>query len=179
MEFFWAHGYEGTGMTALLEHMGIGRQSLYDTFGDKRSLFLEALNHYFRSKIGPAIALLRGPGSPMGNIRKMFELLESRLKLDTGQFGCMVGNSMSEFGPHDPEVAKLVSGYLATLEDAFADNLARARKQGELGSKLRPRDLARWMVNSIQGLALLSKCREPKEIRSVVRTTLAVLEGNS
>ena len=48
MELFWARGYEGTGMRELLQHMGIGRQSLYDTFGDKRSLFIEALKCYNR-----------------------------------------------------------------------------------------------------------------------------------
>ena len=42
MEAFWAKGYEGTSVSDLLEAMGIHRGSMYDTFGDKRSLFLEA-----------------------------------------------------------------------------------------------------------------------------------------
>ena len=45
MDLFWARGYEATGLRDLLDHMGIGRQSLYDTFGDKRSLFLQAIQH--------------------------------------------------------------------------------------------------------------------------------------
>nr|MDP9479507.1 TetR/AcrR family transcriptional regulator [Actinomycetota bacterium] len=44
MELFWLKGYEATSMRDLLEGMGIGRGSFYGTFGDKRSLFLAALD---------------------------------------------------------------------------------------------------------------------------------------
>ena len=40
LQVFWRHGYEGTSLDALCEAMQIGRQSLYNTFGDKRALFL-------------------------------------------------------------------------------------------------------------------------------------------
>src|ERR1700735_5834302 len=46
MNLFWRLGYENTSMEALMKAMGIARQSLYDTFGDKRSLYLKALAHY-------------------------------------------------------------------------------------------------------------------------------------
>jgi TetR/AcrR family transcriptional repressor of nem operon len=46
MEVFWARGYEAASLSKLLELMGIGKKSLYDTFGNKRSLFLKALDHY-------------------------------------------------------------------------------------------------------------------------------------
>ncbi len=44
MEVFWTRGYEGTSIQDLVKHMGINRQSIYDTFGDKHSLFLQALD---------------------------------------------------------------------------------------------------------------------------------------
>src|ERR1700735_5322786 len=46
VDVFWRHGYENTSLEALMAEMGIARQSLYDTFGDKRSLYLKALAHY-------------------------------------------------------------------------------------------------------------------------------------
>ncbi len=51
MEVFWEHGYEATSLSALLKNMGIGKKSLYDTFGNKRSLFLKALEYYARINI--------------------------------------------------------------------------------------------------------------------------------
>ncbi|OKH17284.1 TetR/AcrR family transcriptional regulator [[Limnothrix rosea] IAM M-220] len=46
MALFWEKGYPATGLTELLECMGIKRQSLYNTFGNKHGLFLEAIAHY-------------------------------------------------------------------------------------------------------------------------------------
>ena len=43
VEVFWEQGYEHTSLDALMDKMGIARQSLYDTFGDKRALYLKAL----------------------------------------------------------------------------------------------------------------------------------------
>jgi TetR/AcrR family transcriptional repressor of nem operon len=50
MELFWCNGYEATSMRDLLEGMGIGRGSFYDTYGDKRSLFLAALDRFERTR---------------------------------------------------------------------------------------------------------------------------------
>ena len=46
MTVFWEHGYEATSTDDLLREMGIGRQSMYDAFGDKHRLYLEALQLY-------------------------------------------------------------------------------------------------------------------------------------
>ena len=46
MNVFWEHGYEATSTDDLLRAMGIGRQSMYDAFGDKHRLYLEALQLY-------------------------------------------------------------------------------------------------------------------------------------
>src|SRR5580692_9866330 len=46
MAVFWRLGYERASMDVLLREMGIAKQSLYDTFGDKRALYLKALAHY-------------------------------------------------------------------------------------------------------------------------------------
>ena len=46
MDVFWRPGYENTSLEALMREMGIARQSLYDTFGDKRALYLKAMAFY-------------------------------------------------------------------------------------------------------------------------------------
>ncbi|MDF2694591.1 MAG: Transcriptional regulatory protein [Labilithrix sp.] len=46
LQVFWDKGYEATSTDDLLKAMGIGRQSMYDTFGDKHRLFIEALERY-------------------------------------------------------------------------------------------------------------------------------------
>jgi TetR/AcrR family transcriptional repressor of nem operon len=175
MILFWEQGYEATGMTRLVEHLGIGRQSLYDTFGDKRSLFLETLTHYFRTRVGPILAQLRAPGSPLDNIRAVFGMWEKMVE-DRGFCGCLVGNTAAELAHDDPEVTKLLMGYFKAVEDGFHDALKRAQEIGELDPGHDARDLARTFVNTAQGLALMTKVFHGGEVaQSVLRTSLRML----
>jgi len=175
MTLFWEQGYGATGVSQLLEHLGIGRQSLYDTFGDKKSLYLECLGHYFRTRISPMITHLRKPGSPMGNIRAVFGMIEQDART-RGHDGCLIGNSTAEMVRHDPEIGERVVGYFKAVEDAFADTLERARKEGELPRDTSPRDLARALVIMLQGVALISKViRDPGFSKSVLKSATALL----
>ena len=67
MSLFWEKGYEATGLAELLERMGIGRQSLYNTFGDKRSLFVLALSHYYQTRLTGLQQLIEGNSSPLND----------------------------------------------------------------------------------------------------------------
>jgi TetR/AcrR family transcriptional repressor of nem operon len=175
MQLFWEQGYEATGVTQILERVGIGRQSLYNTFGDKRSLFLEALGHYFRTRVGPLLAQLRAPGSAVENIREVFRIAEKQLRQEEFH-GCMIGNATAELPLNDPEVKERVRSYLKLMEDAFADTLNRGQEQGEIVRELDARDLARVFVHTLQGLILLNKVlRDPKVVESVLRSSMGLI----
>ncbi len=175
-QLFWERGYEATGMTQLLEHVGIGRQSLYDTFGGKRALFLECLSQYFRDRMGPIMAQLRGPGSPLDNMRQVFKMFE-KMAQESRFCGCMVGNTAAERGHNDPEVAEILAGCYRAMEDAFADALTRAQELGEISSKQDARGVAQVLVNTIQGVALLSKVHKDRDLaRNVIRTSFSLVE---
>ena len=175
MQLFWKQGYEATGMTQLLEHVHIGRQSLYDTFGDKRGLFVEALAHYFRTRMGPMMAQLRAPGSPMGNVEKVVGMME-QMAGGEGFHGCFVGNSAAEFAATDPEMADRLASYFRTVEDAFEDAFVRARDAGEISKDVVPRDLARVFVHTMQGVAVVSQAlRDPEIARQAMVSSLALV----
>jgi len=177
MRLFWENGYEATGMSLLLEHVGIGRQSLYNTFGDKRSLYIATLDHYFRTRGGPIMAQLRSPGSPMANIEIVFGMWE-KMAEDTHFCGCLLGNSAAELAHTDPEIADRIASYVQVLEDGFHDTLVRAREQGEISDRHDPRDLARNVINMIQGMALMSKVvRDADVARGVLRSSLRILQA--
>ena len=46
VQCFWARGYEATSVRDLAQGMGLTSASLYNAFGDKRSLYRRALDHY-------------------------------------------------------------------------------------------------------------------------------------
>src|SRR5260370_22866058 len=96
MEVFWTRGYEGASIQDLVKHMGINRQSIYDTFGDKHSLFLQALDRYREIQSRRVFEVLERPGSVKKNLRRLFEETVARALSAEGRRGCFVGNSMSE-----------------------------------------------------------------------------------
>jgi AcrR family transcriptional regulator len=51
IEVFWEQGYLGTSIEDLLEAMELSRSSMYSTFGDKKALFLEALQVWIDEEI--------------------------------------------------------------------------------------------------------------------------------
>ena len=70
MHLFWAKGFAATGLNELLETMGIGRKSLYDTFGNKRALFIKALQRYSDTIGSGLYQRLTNPNRPaLENVR--------------------------------------------------------------------------------------------------------------
>ena len=98
LELFWRRGYQGAGLTELLQAMGIARQSLYDTFGNKRRLFIRTIEYYRDTRLAQALALLEREGSPLRNVKDVVRFFE-RLALDKRARGCLVANALVELGP--------------------------------------------------------------------------------
>ena len=66
---FSQKGFTATSTDELMRAMEVGRQSMYDTFGDKRALFLKALEVYVSENVRAMNVELRAPGSPLAAIR--------------------------------------------------------------------------------------------------------------
>lgn len=177
VELFWERGFEATSLSDLVDSMRIGRQSLYDTFGDKRALFLQALEHYCASMTGPMVGELERAGSPLGNIRRVLELWKARAS-DAARRGCFAGNSCAELGESDPDVMRVVASNFERMERALVRTFDRAKEQGELGRGAHSRDLARLFLSLGQGLALMSRTPlGPRYVRGAVAAFESLLSA--
>lgn len=177
MEVFWARGYEATSVGHLVEHMGINRQSLYDTFGDKHTLYLRALDRYREIEGRKMFETLEQPGSVKRTLRQLFQgVVECSLGGDERR-GCFVGNATSELAGRCHATAEKACGSMAAAEEALYRALLRGRKEGEIGGGRDLRAVARFLYSSLQGLQLMSKAtRDRKTLEDVVRVTLSVLD---
>ena len=79
MELFWKNGFQNTGMSELLDHMGIQRQSFYNTFGSKEKIFLEAVTLYTQNITKEIAAVLNQPGNPIENVRQVLNILQDEV----------------------------------------------------------------------------------------------------
>src|SRR5690606_32808721 len=131
MQLFWSRGYEETALPDLLAAMGISRQSLYDTFGSKRALFLRTIEHYRATQLRHALELLEREGSPRANVEAVLTFFAD-LASDPSGRGCLVANALVEVAQRDPELAALLEETLDLLRNGLRAALERAREKGEI-----------------------------------------------
>lgn len=155
LEVFWQKGYAATSTTDLLDAMGIGRQSLYDTFGDKRSLYLEALRRYNEASVNDLLRHLRGD-TPLAAIDNMLQSFASRPRRDNAK-GCMGVNAISEFGTSDEEVNALRDASAKLLNRAVEAQLRKAAADGEIPADTDIGQAAAFVAATLSGMKISAK----------------------
>lgn len=176
MRLFWRQGYEAASLRDLLAEMGIGRQSMYDTFGDKHALFLAALDRYCATVGEPLFAPLAEPGPVKSAVRQVFERAIAG-SVNEGRHGCLMANATAELAPRDRDVACRAEANLAGAEEAFRRALERGQAAGEVASHHDARALARYLFNALQGLRLTAKATPDRRVLDeIVDVTLSVLD---
>ena len=169
MRLFWRKGYAATSVEDLTETLHLSRSSLYDTFGDKRTLFLEALKFYSERVISGTEQTLNESASPIAGIQKVFDGLIVGADSETGALGCFMVNSVAELVPYDPDVTKIATAYSDSLQQLFTTVLAQARSQNMLTKKQTPKQLAAYVFNMIQGMRILIKSGATREQVKTIR----------
>jgi TetR/AcrR family transcriptional regulator, transcriptional repressor for nem operon len=164
MQVFWHKGYEATSMEDLLSAMDLNRGSLYDTFGDKRQLFLKVIDRYCTTFVGSKFSLLDQPGPALPTLRRfIIGMIEGGLA-DPQRRGCLIANTVMELSPHENEIAGTLRQVLKVAEDTFFRTLARAKQQGELKNDKDPRALAQFLVAMMQGTIVMIKAGAPADV---------------
>lgn len=175
MELFWQQGYEKTSMQELVDYMGIHRRSIYDTFGDKRTLFLSALSYYeelitteMKKRVDSNLLVKQA-------IREVFKMvIYPGLNLPKG---CLSVNAAVELSLLDEEIATKIAGMFTKTESLFYELLKHGQKNGEISRRHDPEVLSLFLHNSLVGLRVLVKTEDDnKKLESIVDMTLSVLE---
>ncbi len=176
---FWEQGYEATSTDDLLRAMGIGRQSLYDTFGDKKQLYLAALARYTETG-GAALRrrLADGP-SPLGALEAFLRQIAGA---DAGlrARGCLSVNAVAEFGQAEPDVKAHIERAQRMTEEIFAQQLMRARRAGELAAGLDPAAAAHFIHTAIRGMRISAKAgADAAQLGATVDFVIAALKARA
>ena len=175
MQVFWERGYHATSISDLVERLGVNRQSLYDTYGGKDELFLAALERYREIQAAPVRRLLERNGPVLEILKEFFDGAVDGL-LGDGCKGCFLVNTATELAGHDQAVAEVCAANARQFEGALAGLLVRAQQSGEISSERSPLQLARFLLNTMNGLSVTVKAtRDRKVLDDVVSVALGTL----
>ncbi|MEE4491400.1 TetR/AcrR family transcriptional regulator [Streptomyces sp. NPDC050529] len=178
LELFWRRGYEATSIADLVEHLGIGRASIYATFGNKHELFLKAMDRYSEGRDPLLLAELSQPGAALPAVRALVRGFAAEAESPAHRLnGCLITNTAAELAPHDPAAARRVELSWEHLEILLHSALVRAQAQGELAGNREPRALARMLLVLLQGIRIVGKASsDPARVRDAAEQALTLLD---
>lgn len=177
MELFWHKGYNGTSMQDLVDGLGISRSSLYDTYGDKHTLFIKALESYQTSNSGKFSAIIGKYTSAKETLKKLLEFVADGLLNDRQQKGCFMVNAEVEVAPHDPKVSQMICENDQWVEDAFYLVIKKGQESGEISNQKDARALARFTFNTVKGIQVTAKTTTDRDtFDDIIKLSVAVLD---
>lgn len=175
MNCFWAQGFEQTSVRDLADQMGITGASLYNAFGDKRSLYRQAFTHYLTQSIRDRVARLKKL-PPAAAIRAFFDEIIERSIDDKQHRGCMLVNAALELAPYDSEFQKLVVEEMMFIEAFFRRCVAAGQKDGSIIGTRPPDEVAKLLLSVLLGIRVLARSRpQRKVLEGAARGALALL----
>ena len=172
IDLFREHGFDGTSAEMLVRALRIGRQSLYDTFGDKWKIYLSSVRRYVgRETRAHVLALRTGPHAIDG-IRAMID----RVVADAAQ-SCLGVNSICEFGRSRAELADMHDAAARAISAAIITRVREAQTEGDVASELDPKEVARFLMASFTGIRVAARGgATARELRGLGRLALRALQ---
>ena len=176
MHCFWTRGYEATSVRDLIEETGLTGASLYNAFGDKRALYLRALDHYVEGSIADRIRRCDGM-PPREAIRAFFAEILKRSLADPQHRGCMLVNAALDVAPRDQEFQKIVADVLVGIEQFFRSCVERGQAEGTITHSQPSKNFARHLLGVLMGVRVLARVRPEKTLlEGMVASALAFLD---
>ncbi|WP_186110666.1 TetR/AcrR family transcriptional regulator [Burkholderia gladioli] len=156
LRVFWEQGYAATSTDDLLDAMQIGRQSLYNAFGDKRKLYLEALLRYSQRNVSTHLTRLKSAASPLVGIEAVLAgLIDDGC--DQQVPGCMGVNAICEFGGRDPELNTMREQLGPVLDAALVERIREGQQGGEIDAELDASQAASYIQVTMQGIQVAAR----------------------
>ena len=167
VSLFSKQGFAATSTEDLMRVMGISRQSMYDTFGDKRALFLRALEFYVTESVRRMQVELEKPGSPLSALTSALITFAERKDMSSAN-GCMGLNAISEFGERDADVTRIARIAARSQRNTLVRVLLKAKKLGEFDSEADINSAADFLECTLAGIRMAAKAgRSRRSLREI------------
>ncbi|SDL42840.1 transcriptional regulator, TetR family [Franzmannia pantelleriensis] len=157
MQVFWSQGYDSASTRDLLDAMQISRSSLYQAYGNKEQLFLEALRRYRGNLLDRLERRLVAAPSARAFIEGLFVDTATEAGSERAALGCLIFNSASELGQREGLAAEEARRSVEAITALFERSVISAQQQGDIDVQRDARALATYLTMGMAGLRTLLK----------------------
>jgi TetR/AcrR family transcriptional repressor of nem operon len=175
IEVFCDKGFAAASTDELMQAMGISRQSMYNAFGDKRQLYMEALRRYNADSVSDLIHRLGKGTSPLAGLEAALLAFASRAE-HSSAIGCMGINAVCEFGRTDREISQIGDISADTINTAFQRALREAKAAAEIDPAIDEAVAAQFLLSTLGGMKISAKGgADAAALRQIARFALRSL----
>lgn len=176
-ELFWEKGYHATSIQNLVNHLGINRGSLYDTYGGKKELFYKAFQLYRTNNCNSITAFFENQNEVKKGFRALFEMGINESISDKDKKGCFVVNTTTELIPGEKELLEILQENKKIFERLFYNFLLKGQQSGEISKSKNIKTISHLFYTFYNGLRVVAKVQsEPKELLNSVDEILMLLD---
>jgi len=174
---FWRYGYAGTSMDQLSAATGLHKPSLYGAFGDKKKLYLAALDNYLadvRAEFAEAFAV----PDLFDSLKAMTEWsIDKFMGKDEAGTGCFMMHTAMPEASEDPDISRAVRESMDSLDRALVRRFEKAIEAGQISAGADPRALAMVMVANHYEIAGRARAGYGRaELQALADRTLALVK---
>lgn len=175
-DVFARHGFQGTSLAMLLEATGLAKQSLYNCFGDKRSLYLKALDDAV-GRYGPAQRLMNEAPNGRAALAAFFECIVSHcVSPNPADRQCVVSAGLLE-GVDDAAIRGDLLSKWNISHEMLRAAVERGQKDGSIANPMPSAALADLLVSLTSGLRVTAQAEPGAErLRQTAALTLSLLD---
>jgi TetR/AcrR family transcriptional repressor of nem operon len=175
-DLFWRNGYGTTTPAELVDTLGIGKGSLYNAFGCKHALFEQALRRYGDERVAKLTAALNDRGPVRARLQAALERIAAPENAHLRRRGCLAVNAVTELGPRDKAVTRMVRSVFERMQKAFQRTLEEGQRSGELRSDRDAKDLATMLLTLSLGTTIMGKALdEAGPLQDAARAIVSLL----
>lgn len=176
MELFWKQGFHATSMQNLVDHLGISRASIYETYGNKKSLYDKAFERYRSQNQRRIKQFLAEQTDAKTGMEKLFLSAVTESAEDTERKGCFVVNCISELAALDADILQKLARNQTEFLQFFRSYLEEGQQKGQLAADMDLDATATYLFTLYNGLRVVSKVEtDPDQLKEVIKVGLTVL----
>ena len=158
---FWEKGLQNTSLDEIAEAVGVKKPSLYAAFGDKEMLFRKVLQRY-SSKLSEPIQALQRYADIREAIDAFIELGIAGGCSQGHPRGCLLASAFADSTLLPPNLAKEIKALVNQADQAVAQRLKRAVRDGQLPADFDVKGTAKFLITLMHGVALRVRAGESR-----------------